>query len=172
MFAAKNELFTRPSGYNISRSVRLRSSASAYFSRTAGTPINNQKFTWSGWVKRGAFSSGDLFCGATGASNYTDFYFSSGNALVYVDYATAIRAQLVTTQVFRDPSAWYHIVLVVDVTNATAANRTIMYVNGVQVTSFSTNTTYTSSVNPYINQSGVAQGIGALAVSPSYLMGT
>jgi hypothetical protein len=43
-----------------------------------------------------------------------------------------------TTQVFRDPSAWYHIVVAIDTTQATAANRVKLYVNGEQVTSLST----------------------------------
>jgi len=49
--------FTRPSGYKISRSVRLRSSATAYFSRTPTIASNRKTWTWSGWVKRGKLSS-------------------------------------------------------------------------------------------------------------------
>ena len=45
---------------------------------------------------------------------------------------------LITDQVFRDPSAWYHIVIALDTTQGTAANRVKAYVNGVQVTSFNT----------------------------------
>ena len=37
----------------VSGSLRFRSSASAYLNRTFGTPTNNLKWTWSGWVKRG-----------------------------------------------------------------------------------------------------------------------
>jgi hypothetical protein len=57
MFAAKDTLLTRPSGgaYQISRSVRLRASATAYFNRTPASATNRQIWTWSAWAKRGAF---------------------------------------------------------------------------------------------------------------------
>jgi hypothetical protein len=48
-----------------------------------------------------------------------------------------------TSQLFRDVSAWYHIVLALDTTQATASNRVKLYVNGTQVTAFAT-TTYPS----------------------------
>src|SRR6056300_351583 len=48
--------------------------------------------------------------------------------------------QLVTTRVFRDPTAWYHIVAVLDTTNATAADRMRLYINGERETDFVTNT--------------------------------
>jgi hypothetical protein len=49
-------------------------------------------------------------------------------------------ASLQTTALYRDPSAWYHIVLACDTTQATASNRLKLYVNGTQVTAFSTET--------------------------------
>ena len=54
MFASKDLFFSKPSGYQISRSVRLRSSASAYFNRTPASATNRQIFTISSWVKRGS----------------------------------------------------------------------------------------------------------------------
>jgi hypothetical protein len=59
---------------------------------------------------------------------------------------------LMTTQFFRDPSAWYHIVIVVDTTNATASNRLRMYINGVQVSSFSTATYPSQNAAWYWNE--------------------
>ena len=54
MFASKDLMFgQQSSGYQISRSVRTRASASAYLNRTFGTPTNNNKWTYSGWFKRG-----------------------------------------------------------------------------------------------------------------------
>ena len=58
MFAAKNELLTRPSGgFVIPRSLRFRASATAYLDRTVATTGDRQKATWSGWVKRGAIDA-------------------------------------------------------------------------------------------------------------------
>ena len=47
---------------------------------------------------------------------------------------------LVTNRLFRDPSAWYNIILAVDTTQGTASNRVKIYVNGTQETSFATET--------------------------------
>jgi hypothetical protein len=44
----------------------------------------------------------------------------------------------VPTQVFRDVSAWYHMVLSVDTTQATSSNRVKFYINGSQVTALDT----------------------------------
>jgi hypothetical protein len=58
MFASKDLFFSKPSGgYQISRSVRTRSSASAYFNRTLTTPTSNTTWTLSLWIKRGALST-------------------------------------------------------------------------------------------------------------------
>ena len=153
MFAAKNELFTRPSGYTISRSVRLRSSASAYFNRTLTTPTGTTKWTWSGWVKRGTLgASQTLFSGSSDVNNWGYFGFLSGDTLTFSQAdAGSVTSTVTTTQVFRDPSAWYHIVVVFDSTQATAANRLLMYINGVQVTSFGTATYLSQNTASRIN---------------------
>ena len=126
--------------YLIQRSVRLRSSATAYFNRklvSSGTTV-----TFSAWVKRGAFGSASTIFGTTDGSTY-DFQltFTASNTLEFYSFrASAVQLDLITTQVFRDPSAWYHIVLVLNTTNATAANRVQIFVNGIQVTALSTAT--------------------------------
>jgi len=141
MFAAKDTLLTRPSGYQISRSVRFRSSASAYFNRTPASATNRRTWTWSGWVKRGLLTNGLQVLFSAGSSyttqTYFSFYIGSDDKLVTTTGTFEIWR---TTQVFRDPAAWYHIVLVVDTTQATADNRTRLYINGTEVTSFSRGT--------------------------------
>ena len=150
-------------GYNLTRSLRFRSSASAYLNRTIGTPTNNKIFTVSFWVKRGLLSSRQGLIGATnsGASNYWMVEFDAGNNLtVYDAYASGTTA-LTTTQVFRDPSAWYHIVVAVDTTQATGSNRTKVYVNGSQVTSFSVTNYPTQNSNTYFNTSSAVASVGS-----------
>jgi hypothetical protein len=133
-------LLLGPEGYQISRSVRLRSSASGYFARTPSSNGNRTTWTWSGWVKRGALGSGTLFSAGliSGTFYYTTLGF--GDQLVFTNYNDANTGWLTTTQVFRDPSAWYHIVAVFDSTNATNTERMRLYVNGVRITAFSTGT--------------------------------
>ena len=121
-------------GYQISRSVRFRSSASAYLNRTFSTPTNQKKWTLSCWIKRGALSStGEIFNGAQSGTNDNYIRFTGGNALMMGSYnGVGTDYGIVTTAVFRDPSAWYHCVFVYDVDNATSTDRAIIYVNGVR----------------------------------------
>jgi len=108
------------SGYQIANSVRLRSSASAYFSRTFSTPTSATIFTWSAWVKRGVLSGTYKLFGA-GAS------FLAFNASDQLNLTINAVSAATSTAVFRDPSAWYHIVYAQN-----GASQTI-YVNGNSV---------------------------------------
>ena len=153
MFASKDALFTAPSGYNISRSVRLRSSASAYFNR-AEQSGNRQKWTLSFWIKRGSLSDCMLYAtgGTAVGQTYAQFYFTSAT-FNYIDgtAGTGNNIWLATTQVFRDPSAWYHIIIATDTTQATASNRVKLYVNGSQVTALGTATYPSQNYNTRIS---------------------
>jgi len=150
MFVAKNELFTVPSGYQISRSVRLRSSATAYLQRTnATTGTDPLKFTVSGWMKRGLSSVTyfPLLGSDTNANSFDFIGFSADNIAFRIRNSSAVDlVQIVSSSVYRDFSAWYHLVAVYDSANATSTERVKLYVNGVQITSFA------SSTYPSLNQ--------------------
>ena len=115
--------------YSIARSLRFRGSASAHLSRTFGSSTDQKKWTWSGWVKRSAINSRySLFVAATGGNNQTEFFFeqaTGADTLHFYHYDNAYLGQCRTVAVFRDTSAWYHIVLAVDTAQATASNRCI-----------------------------------------------
>jgi hypothetical protein len=156
-------------GYNISRSLRFRSSASAYLNRTPASAGNRKTWTWSGWVKRGTLGSNVCILGAgASAAEYTEFLFQNSGVLqLYVITSSTNRIVLSSSAVFRDPSAWYHVVLAVDTTQATNSNGVKIYVNGVQQTlSF---TTYTQNVDTAINNT-VVQNIGQV-ISSEYFDG-
>jgi len=136
--------------------------ASTYLSRTASTPTNNKIWTWSGWVKKNFNSGGGgLFSGYQDGNNWTDFYFSGGNALEMTSYIGAsIGITVNTNAVFRDVSAWYHIVVAYDSTQTTASDRVKFYINGILQTI--NNTTYPSlNYETKINASSIPQQIGA-----------
>ena len=129
---------SNPSGYNLTRSLRTRSSASANLSKTFGAaPTVRTKQTLSVWFKRGILSTEQvLMAGYDGVSaGGTRLVLLSGNT---VEFHFAASTSLITTQVFRDPSAWYHLVLSIDTTQATASNRVKLYINGSQITAFGT----------------------------------
>jgi hypothetical protein len=157
MFAAKDTLFTRPSGgaYQISRSVRLRASATAYLNRTPASATNRQIWTWSAWTKLGSkIGAADacMFNGGATSNDRTAVAFASNDRLhVYNATGGSINAQLISTAKYRDPSAWYHIVAAIDTTQATSSNRIKIYVNGVQVTAFDVATYPAQNLNTSVN---------------------
>jgi len=122
-------------GYFIKNSLRFRRSATAYLNRTPTTAGNRRTYTWSGWLKLGTLGVAQEIFGAGSGSNQDLFNFNADYQFV-VFTANASQTILRTAQLFRDPSAWYHIVVAVDTTQATSSNRTKIYVNGVQVTTF------------------------------------
>jgi len=157
-------------GYTLSKSLRFRSSASAYLNRTIASSGNRLTWTWSAWVKRGGLTASGtvgLFGLISSDLVNQEYIAFNGNQLVYfLRYLNTDQSSLFTTQVFRDPSACYHIVVVVDNTQATASNRLKMYVNGVQITSFSTSTYSPQNQNTLVTGSGFTVGTAGL---PPYL---
>lgn len=126
-----------PGNLQVGNSLRMRYGASGNLTRTPSLG-NRKTWTFSFWVKRGSRlgvyetilncnnGTGDSFCNLS-------FY---NDCLSFGSYYTNYR---ITNQVFRDPNAWYHIIIAVDTTQATGQNRVRVYVNGVEITSFSTN---------------------------------
>jgi hypothetical protein len=149
--------------YLLAKSLRFRSSASAYLNRTAGTPTAQTKYTISVWVKRGTFAAYSIFSAGSGsAGDYSSFQFNTDTSLAFWVNNGGANGEIITTQLFRDPAAWYHVIVAVDTTQATSSNRMKMYVNGTQVTSFSTATYPSLNGVSAINRSGAVQAIGAL----------
>jgi hypothetical protein len=155
----------------ISKSLRFNSADSAYLNRTFGTPTNNKKFTYNCWVKVNAAGNSIrmLTSGITGSPvDYAMFQFSP-NSINYQETASSASALNVSTvAVFRDPSAWYMVTLVVDTTLATAADRIKIYVNSVLQT-LTITTQVTQNYDPVINKNTRLGGIGGLAYNGSYI---
>ena len=135
----------KPTGYDISNSLRFNDDDSPSLAITPGSAGNRKTFTYSGWVKRSSVenSNGQDHLFMVNGGNADDTWFQlrfEDNDLVVSSY----NARMVRTdRKFQDPSAWYHIVCAVDTTQGTASNRVKLYVNNVQETSFST-TSYPS----------------------------
>jgi len=148
-------------GYQIERSLRFNSADSAYLNRTFAASSGTTD-TFSFWVKRSSLGSAQsIFETSNGVDTSFGILFNSSNALEFYDYVTGYRMRLVTSQVFRDVGAWYHIVCYLNTTNATAANRAKIYINGIEVTAFSTATYPTQNFSLLIGTSKV-WGIGAI----------
>ena len=129
--------------YQIERSLRFNSADTAYLNRTGGTSTNRRIHTFSFWTKSPHVVSGATRAIASAGSDDNNrevmLIYQTGDSNVF-DYQVKISStfyEVVTTQVFRDPSAWYHFVVAVDTTQATGSNRVKIYLNGTQITAFS-----------------------------------
>ena len=125
--------------------------ASTYLSKTFGTATDRKKFTVSLWFKRSGLSSTQmLFAGTNGSTD--EFVYLSGSNNIIAECASG---QLVSSAVFRDTNAWYHVVYKFDSAQATAGDRTALYVNGTEI-SYSTETQPSQNATPnFINNSNL-----------------
>ena len=146
-------------GYNVDNSVRInRPSSDSMSGVTNGTSTNQNKYTVSFWTKRGRLSNGstlNIMEGYTGSSDTGtgSIFWRTSEALVIGGYNTNWR---ITNRLFRDVSAWYHIVFSVDTTQATADDRIKVYVNGVEETSFSTKNNPSQNSSTGLNNNSAA----------------
>ena len=126
----------------ISNSLRF-DGTSSYLNKTASAS-NRRTWTWSGWVKRSNITSFvTLFAAQSSSSNRIRINFGTNNEIqVYGEYTggSSSSINLQTNRLFFDTADWYHIVLALDTTQATASDRAKLYVNGEQITSFSAST--------------------------------
>ena len=162
----------------VGNSLRFRASASAYLARTPTVASNRQTWTFSAWVKRGALGSTQMLLSAGPAQPTTDallsLRFESTDALRVVMYESGTGKELTSSSLYRDPAAWYHIVMVLDTTNATSSNRIRFYVNGVQLTAFSTANYPTQNYSFGVNNTqthNIARYYYDTVSSPSYFDG-
>ena len=149
-------------GYEIEQSLRFNDDDSPRLTRQYVSAGNRKIYTLSCWVKRGALGDKRIF-GADGSSNFAwVLQFDSNNKISVGAYSGGYIYQVVTTAVYRDVGAWYHIVVATDTTQATASDRIKIYVNGEQVTAFDTASYPSLNLDTSINNNaaGRPHGIG------------
>jgi len=132
-----------PTGYTIDQSLRFNDNDSAYLSRTPSSAGNRKTWTLSAWVKRSSEGEHGIIAFNGSYNPYLDIMFgghAANNAqLNILDWpGGSANFHLVTTQLFRDYSAWYHIIVACDTTQATSSDRVKLYVNGERITAFNT----------------------------------
>jgi len=138
-------------------SLRFNSGSTDYLQRTPASAGSLTTWTYSFWTKRSKLATAEQYLSAGprgGGGNVEDQIYSiSTDAINWYD-GTAASNVLRTTQLFRDVSAWYHLMFVWDTTNATAGDRARIYVNGAEVTAFSIDN------NPSLNAVSKFNGTG------------
>jgi len=126
------------------------------------------KMTFSAWIKRSKLGEGQIFNAYQLSSYYTRIYFNGSDALAIYSYINSSQQVFIkTNRLFRDTNAWYHLVVSVDTTQATASDRVKIYINGVQETSFASGAEVYPSQNSgfgQFNDTGATLYIGS---SPS-----
>ncbi len=161
-----------PSGatdYEIDQSLKFNDDDTAALSWTPASAGNRKTFTWSGWVKRSNEVDGGVWGVGTSGSNYFNIRFQPDYISV-VEESSANKIELRTNAKLRDSSAWYHILLAIDTTQSTASNRAKLYLNGEQVTSFSTES-YPSQNIDLLPNSTTINYLGRLGNSANHLDG-
>ena len=127
-------------GYDIDQSLRFNRSDGGILERTPLVEGNRRTITISVWCKIGALGITNRYIFDTlDASSYSGLYFVTSDKLQFFYYTGgAYVIDLRPSMLFRDSSAWYHIVAVIDTTQSVEANRAKIYVNGEQITDFHT----------------------------------
>jgi hypothetical protein len=143
-------------GYDIDNSLKFEEDNSETIVTTNQAAGDRKTWTFSAWVKRTelTYDYATIF-----GAEYTIIKFL-GDDRLGLELYNGTYYSLITTQKFRDTSAWYHIVAVCDTTQATASERSRLYVNGERVTVFDTSNSPPLNSEFAIGQAGSA-GSGA-----------
>ena len=118
--------------FTLDQSLRFDDSSKAYLSRLQTEVGDTKTWTWSGWVKRSKIGAAQTLFGCifSGASNYAiTFLFDSDDKLCLDAWVPVLKS----TAVFRDTSAWMHLVCAFDTTQSTESDRVKFYVNGSRI---------------------------------------
>jgi len=150
--------------------------ASAYLSRTTTSGTSYKKFTFSFWGKLSdpVATSSTFFGEYSDANNYTFWNVkdTSGDLQIMGYDGGSYEYNLITDRQLKDVNGWYHIVVAFDSTQSTASNRIKVYINGVQETSFSTETYPSLNLAPRIANGNRTQYVGWQGGSSNYWNGT
>ena len=161
-------------GFAIDNSCMFNGSADFLKKDRAGmsTATNQKKFTISTWVKRSELGdAGMLWSSYHNATNYLHFQFQDSDAIKFKDFTGSTRAEYITTRLFRDVSAFYHILLNVDTTDGTAGDRQQIWINGVRETAFGTSSSYSINTVPEQGTTDIDMFVGREGGGADYYNG-
>ncbi|MGE4280082.1 MAG: LamG-like jellyroll fold domain-containing protein [Magnetospirillum sp.] len=158
----------RQAAFSIPHSVRL-DGVSDYFTRTPSVAGNRKTWTFSAWVKRSRFTDGGIIFSSTvsGPDTQWIYYKATNDELYWQDYVGSTRMDLISTGVFHDNAAWMHVLAVLDTTQETPSERARLYVNGMRITSFSTEVYPGQNAQLQVNTAGRGHHLGACLYSGS-----
>nr|BAR38228.1 spry domain protein [uncultured Mediterranean phage uvMED] len=162
----------KDTGYNVANSCRFNVASTDYLNISQSNG-NRKTYTWSCWFKRSTLATFQLLWHCNNAGHYSYFGFNGDDKLVYyaMDGATN-QGDFRSTRVFRDVSAWYHIVARIDTTESSSGDRLRFYINGEQITSWeSSSQPMSQNTDTEMNVSGHTFRISTYNNSSSWLGG-
>jgi len=127
-------------GYDVDNSLRFNDDDGAYLQRTAGANTGEDNATLSFWFKLGNIKSdnnGGHIMTEGGTTGYTIMQIYAQKIYIGSSAFGTMFPNLI-----RDPSAWYHLFVAFDSSQATDTNRVKAYLNGVLLTDAVTFTDY------------------------------
>ncbi|NFV79987.1 LamG domain-containing protein [Magnetospirillum aberrantis] len=141
--------------YDITNSLLFR--GAQYLTRTPSVAGNRRTFTIGGWVRRGSLGVRQrLFYATNGSGDDSTLFNVEISAADQIQISGGATSWRVTSQVFRDPTAWFHVIVIVDTVTQTIN----LYVNGQQVTVFATSNAITANLLTAVNASGIPHYFG------------
>ena len=162
---------TLSSGYDVANSLRFNDGSSDFLSRSISSTGNRRKWTFSAWVKRSSMGTGSIRLMSVRNGNEQEWIGFDENDIHISRYNNSYVYRYITNRKFRDPSAFYHVCVAMDSEQSTAGNRMKLYVNGVQETSFSTETQISEDYNTSWNTASFTNYIGNNGNSGDYYDG-
>jgi hypothetical protein len=145
--------------------------ASTYLQRTASVVGNRKTFTLSTWIKRTNISSSQyILYGGSGSGNESGLLLASSGKISYFEFSGGYTVYILSSNLYRDVGAFYHIVLKVDTTQATASDRVKIYVNGSEIT-YDTATYPSQNFDSYHFNNTSIHTVGATASPSVYFEG-
>ena len=137
----------------ISKSLLMTAALSTKLSRTPSSASNRKTWTWSGWIKRDNEGGAVPFSSYQDADDYFNIQITGSNTLQVIDRVTGNYPLLYnSTQLFKDATAWQHLVVAVDTTQATNTNRVKAYLNGQQITAWASQTHPSQNHDTHVNK--------------------
>ena len=158
--------------HEIDNSVRFDNTG--HFDRTPSSSGNKAEWTFSAWVKRSTVSDSGyncIFSAGSGGFNRDQIFFDPNDRLTWDGFTgSSYDWNYISNAEFRDPSAWYHIVVVQDTAQSTASDRAKVYVNGEQITDWNTATNPNQYKTGYVSNTN-KHTIGATVYDTAYFDG-
>ena len=156
----------KDTGYDVANSCRFDDGSNDTLTRTF-TAGNQKTWSFSTWLKRSTL--GITYAKIIGTDyvglGEAGLTFNSNDQLYYFQYTgggASGNYAVGSTDRFRDTNAWLHVLVVWDTTQSTSSDRIKMFVNGSQITSFSTSILPPQNYDGVWNRSGVHYISGGL----------